>query len=935
MKKILISIFAAALATAATADNRARWVDSVYNSLSDRERVAQLVIPHIVVGDNPQGRAAIKAMVEGEKVGGILLGENTTAGYASLNEYARSLADVPLMITADAEWGPAMRLSDAPRFPYNLALGASADTAAMHAYGLETARQLRALGISVNFAPVLDVNSNPLNPVIGFRSFGEDPERVAELGVAYIKGLQEGGVMAVAKHFPGHGDTATDSHKTLPVVNRQREELEAIELFPFQAAVNSGVEGVMTGHLFVPALDNSGCPASLSRKVTTELLRNKMGFGGLIFTDALEMKGARTPDGANNCVAALAAGADILLGPTSPTRDIDAVMKAIASGRLDKKDVEAKVRRVLAAKFDLGLHKQSPIARRTSLKTAETDKVIERLSAGAVVVVRNADDLLPIDADATVAVAPIGGGATSFVNECKLYDPAIARLSSADFARATDYDVVLAPVVSTKAAAVTELRRLGKVAGRRLVPVFFMNPYKISAFAEVLANLPTLVYAGENLPSFEVAAARAIMGAQPANGRVPVNVKGVMELGEGVDLNSPLLVINSDGNEVHEPDIKLLTEQIDALVDRGLSTGAFPGCQVVVMKDGETVYETAAGFTDSNRRVRVTENTLYDVASVTKVAATLMGLMKAYEKDMLRLDDHLKIYIPETESDSKGDLSIRQLLYHTTGLQPGMNARRFAFTTDEDGEEILREDLFSRSRRPDFNSRFSHGVWLSDAASDSVVSYIIDNISPASSKRYRYSCLNFILLGEALKRMTESSLSDWLNREVYGPMDLHHIMFRPIDNGVAESKIAATERDNVLGRGLVRGTVHDETAAVGGGELGNAGLFSNARDLAALGEMLVDGGEYNGRRIFDEEVVNTFITSRSPSGNRGLGWDLTGSGRWIGHTGFTGTCMWLDPARRLVVVILTNRVNPSRDNAAFRKLNFRDSIINAVAAQYQ
>lgn len=935
MKKTLIILIAAALSVALYADDRSRWVDSVYNSLSDRQRVAQLVIPHLIVGDNPQGRATIKAMVEGEKVGGILLGKGTVSSYAALNRYAQSLADFPLMITADAEWGPAMRLSDAPKFPNNLALGASSDTAAMRAYGLETARQLKALGVCVSFAPDLDVNSNPLNPVIGYRSFGEDPERVAELGAAYIKGLQQGGVLAVAKHFPGHGDTSTDSHKTLPVVTRSKEDLESIELFPFKAAVDSGVGGVMTGHLFVPALDNSGTPASLSRKITTELLRNKFDLKGLIFTDALEMKGARSPEGINNCVAALAAGADVLLAPGSPTRDIDAVMEAIASGRLDKKDIEAKVRRVLAAKYDLGLPHSAPSPKYPVLKTSETDKVLEQLAAGAITVVRNATDILPIDADATVAVAPVGGKASAFVNECKLFDSQLRMISGADFASAADYDVVLAPVVSYKAADVAELKRLNKAAGQKLVPLFFMNPYKLSGFSEILANLPTFVFAGEDLPCFEIAAARAVMGAAPVSGRSPVNVKGVMELGEGVDLNSPEILIEGQIVEVHEPDIARLTSDIDALVDRGLSTGAFPGCQVIVMKDGETIYETAAGFTDSSRRTRVTENTMYDVASVTKVAATLMALMKAYEKDMFKLDDHLKIYIPETSRDEKGDLSMRQLLYHTTGLQPGMNARKFSFTTDEDGKEILRDNLFSKNRRPGFNTRFSSRYWLADAASDSVVAHIVNKIPVKNSKSYRYSCLNFILLGEAVRRMTRESLSDWLNREVYGPMGLHHIMFRPLDCGVSESDIAATERDNMLGRGIVHGTVHDETAAVGGGELGNAGLFSNARDLAALGEMLVDGGEYDGRRIFNEDVVKTFLSSRSPAGNRGLGWDLTGSGRWIGHTGFTGTCLWLDPVRKLVVVVLTNRVNPSRDNAAFRRLNFRDGILKAVASQFE
>lgn len=934
MKRFVISALAALTAVTAVADRRQQWVDSVYNSLTERQRVAQLVIPHLTISDNASGRSQLKAMVEGEKVGGILLGKSTVAGYAALNDYASSLADVPLMITADAEWGPAMRLTDAPRFPHNLALGAMADTAAMRQYGLETARQLRELGISVSFAPVLDVNSNPRNPVIGYRSFGEDPERVAELGVAYIRGLQQGGVMAVAKHFPGHGDTSTDSHHTLPVVNRSRTELDAIDLYPFQAAIENGVEGMLTGHLFVPALDNSGTPASLSHKITTNLLRHHMGFNGLVFTDALEMKGAKTPDGTNNCVAALAAGADVLLCPASPVRDIDAVMDAMADGRLDKKDIAGKVRRLLAAKYDLGLARnKSRASRRPQVKTADTDRIMERLAAGAITVVRNNNDILPIDADATVALLPIGGKSSSFVAECKAFDPTLTLLSDADAGRAADFDVVLVPVMSSKSADVEALRRVVRVAGSRLVPVFFMNPYRLSSFSNILRELPALILAGDDTASLQKAAARAVMGAAPVSGRAPVNVDGVMELGEGVDINSPVVSLDTP-LQPHVPDLRRMAQRIDELVEKGLSTGAFPGCQVMVLKDGETLYETAAGFTDSSRKTKVTPSTLYDVASVTKVAATLMGLMKAYEKNLFRLDDHLSIYIPETKRDAKGDLSFRQLLYHTTGLQPGINVRRFAFTKDdEDDTPRLRGDLFSENRGEGFNIRFSSHMWVNENAADSLVAYIVNQVPVNASRRYRYSCLNFILLTEALRRMTDTSLSQWLENEIYRPMGLKHIMFRPLDRGVSSDAIAATERDNVLGRGLVRGTVHDETAAVAGGEAGNAGLFCNAGDLAALGEMLLDDGEYHGRRILDADVVETFMNSRSPAGNRGLGWDLSGS-RWVGHTGFTGTCMWLDPKRDIVVVVLTNRVNPSRENAAFRRLNFRDGILGIVADEY-
>ena len=331
------------------------WVDSVYNSLSPRRRVAQLFFPKVVPTRGDVSRAMLRSLVKDNEVGGLIFTEGFIAQYADMTNYAQAQASVPLLMTFDGEWGLRMRIPKTPRFPHNMALGAIHNgESLMYEYGREMARECRIMGIHVNFAPVADVNSNPDNPVISYRSFGEDPQKVASLVCAYSRGLEDGGVQAVAKHFPGHGDTNSDSHKTLPTLTRTRHQMEQVELVPFRRFIAEGHSGIMTAHLAVPTYDKSSTPASLSRKITTELLRNTLGFDGLIYTDALGMKGA-TEAVANPCVAALRAGADILLCPPNTARDIDAVMAAIASGKISAEEVETHCRRVLRYKYYLGL----------------------------------------------------------------------------------------------------------------------------------------------------------------------------------------------------------------------------------------------------------------------------------------------------------------------------------------------------------------------------------------------------------------------------------------------------------------------------------------------------------------------------------------------------------------------------------------------------
>ncbi len=910
------------------ADAESAWVDSIYNSLSHRRRVAQLFIPHIIIKNDAAGREQIARLVAQDGVGGLLLGKSDIAQYAALNNYAFSLAQVPLMITADAEWGLSMRLSDAPRFPHNIAIGATSDTAALAAYGREMARECRELGITVSFAPVADVNSNAQNPIIGFRSFGEDPERVAVLSGAYSRGLQEGGVIAVGKHFPGHGDTSTDSHKTLPVVNRTLAELNRVELVPFRALIDNGIDGIMVGHIKMPSLDATGVPASLSQPIVTKLLKEKMGFDGLIFTDALEMQGAQVK-GSNNCVLALEAGADVLLGSTKPSTDIDAVLRAVESGRLPAERVEQSVKKALAYKYRLGLTKRPVINQKTAsatINSPEAENVNSMLAKAAIIIVRNHGNLLPLNRSSKVIVCSPDGKATEFRDIAKKCCDDVEFMATLNRQSVNEADAVILPVTSTGTTAVTQVAAAAEIAGSKLVAVMLMNPYKMEAFAPALRNCGAIVAAGDNTPHLREAAANAIFGTADANGRMVVSVKGIAKAGEGIDIEAQRL--GRTGVVETTPAVAELRSTVDALIAKGLDERAFTGCQVMIVKDGEVIVDRSEGTVDGRGSAPVTSETLFDLASVSKVAGTLIGLMAAYDRGMFKLNDTLDRFFPELVETDLGRVSMRSLMFHQSGLPAAIPVKKIV--TAPDGE--IRRDIYSSFESDEFDLPVAGGIFASEAAVDTIMA-AITSITPKPAKSYCYSDLNFVLLMEALQRITGRGADEWTDETVYAPLGIKRLAYRPLDLFDKE-EIAATEHDATLRHQKVHGYVHDETAAFMGGVAGNAGLFGNSDAIAVLCQMLINGGRYDGRQILSEKTVRMFLTERAAGGRRGLGFDTAGDGRFLGHTGFTGTCFWFDKAADLTVVVLTNRVNPSRDNKAWSRLNFRNSILNAACKAF-
>lgn len=942
-----------------------QWVDSVYNSLTPRQRIAQLIIANVFPSAGQSSRNNIALLVKTNDIGGLLFSKGTLADFADMTSYAQSIARTPLLMTLDGEWGPAMRIAQLSRFPHNMALGAITDDRLIYEYGREVARQCHLLGHHVNFAPVADVNSNPDNPVIGYRSFGENPQRVSALVRAYSRGLEDGGIMAVAKHFPGHGDTSEDSHRALPKVSHSLRELNDVDLVPFQTFINSGLSGVMVGHLNVPALDKSGTPASLSSKITTNLLRNKMGFEGMIFTDALAMDGAKSNK--NTAVAALQAGADALLGASDPIGDISAIEQAIKKGKLKQADIDARCRKMLTYKYILGLNQPQRINPSTlydELQSPQAETLNRRLAAACITAIRNNNGILPLTGlwDRKIAVVSIGKAPNDqFTTTCAKYSKTTNYTGTSQLSAIKKANVIIAAVYNDSQACRQQLAQLINTE-RTVIPVFFINPYRTAKFADVIKDSPTLIIAYDDTPELCSYAAQSVFGGINVSGQLPVAIDGVAPRNAGVKLPKTRLSYTTPADAGMQA---WLTDSIDAIINTGLRSGAFPGCQVLVAKDGNVVIDQSYGHTDLKKTAKVTPDVVYDLASVSKATGTLPGVMAVYDDHLLNLDAPVSTYVTPLLGTDKDGITVRQLLYHESGMPASLNVFammmdtasytgplftakptatntiKFAERTYGNASARLRSDLMSPISTPDFTIEAAKNFYIGQSTIDTVMQRIY-TIPLRASNAYNYSCLNFALLMDIEQRLTGVPHQEFVTSRIFKPLNMSHTGYRPL-SFTSKSLIAPTENDKFLRRQTVHGYVHDELAAMSGGVQGNAGLFSNAGDLARLCQMWLNGGEYGGEKVLSKNTVDLFTTSKSPTCRRGLGFDKPDTVNpdnspttalahpsVYGHLGFTGTCFWVDPNNGLVFIFLTNRVNPSRDNTAFNSLNPRPRLLEQV-----
>lgn len=960
MKKLIILIsfcLFAIIGTAQTETNFFRavdkdkmnhWVDSVFDTMTLDERIGQLFMVIANPTTDTKNMQKLTRYINDIKVGGILFAKGNPQTQADATNRLQKLSRVPLFIALDGEWGLSMRLSGTTRFPRNMTLGAIENDTLIEIYGKEVGRQCREMGIHINFAPALDVNSNMANPVIGNRAFGEDPGLVSDKGLAYSKGLESEGIISVAKHFPGHGDTADDSHQTLPVIRHNRTRLDSVELLPFKRYIYDGYAGIMTSHLYVPALDKTkDIPATFSKPIVTDLLQEEFGFSGLLFTDALAMKGAAAKAGENISVKALQAGNEILVSSATPINDFEAVKKALDKGTLDLKDIERRVLKVLQYKYIAGLNNYKPVQTKgliDRINTPHAAWMAAKLNEEGITLLKNNADYIPLKELGKKKIAALSLGdskGNEFQQMLNRYDSvSFFSIGQNDketqqkkiYAALEKFDLIICAIHTVRIDETEQLRRLAEK--KDLVIVFFTQPYFSKDYKKSIDKAKAVVMAYETSPLAQKYAAQLIFGGIAAKGKLPISIPDMYFAGTGIFTEKTRLGYH-EPEEVGANTARL--NVIDVIVKEALDAKAFPGCQVLVAQNGMIIYNKSFGYYNYDKKQRVNEHSVYDLASVTKATATLLAVMKSYDDKNFTLNNKISEYLPALKDSDKKDILIKDLLYHQSGLIPTISFYKNA--TDKDGKFL--PNLISDTAKNDFQTEVAAGIYLHDSFRDTIMNEI-KNSKLGPKGKYRYSCINFIMLQKMVEAQMKEPLDKILHDNFFNRLGALTTTYNPLKR-IDTLQIVPTENDHILRRQLLRGYVHDEAAAFQGGVSGNAGLFSNAGDLAKILQLFLNQGIYGGERYLSAETTRLFTQSKSPASRRGLGFDKPAVGTpklspcgtlapasVYGHTGYTGPCFWIDPDNRLIYIFLCNRVTPTRTNNKLSTLNIRTRIQDAI-----
>lgn len=930
-----------------------KWVRKQFRKLSKDQRIAQLMIirAHSNLGaDHVQ---EVTDLIKKYNVGGLCFFQGGPVRQANLTNFYQKIAKTPLMIAIDGEWGLGMRLDSVINFPRQLMMGAVPDASLIYRFGLAVGEQCRRIGIHVNYAPDIDINNNPMNPVINDRSFGEDKYKVALFGVQYMKGMQDVGVMACAKHFPGHGDVSVDSHYDLPVITKSRTELDQLELYPFRELIKAGVGSMMIAHLAIPAIDSTAnLPTSLSVKNVTSLLRNELGYQGISFTDALEMQGVAKffPKGEAS-VMSLIAGNDMLCLPGDIPGSIEKVKQAIQEGKLSWDDLNARVKKVLLAKYHLGLNKKQVIHTENLAEdlNAKTNEIKKLLAANALTVLRNNNDKL----------LPLGSGKIAFVGigigKANLFALRVQQDHRADLFffdnkdSVTKMNSILEQLKSYDAVVVgfhnysrrpanqfglskNSLDLLNKLQGNNAISFAFGNPYAV----QYICNSNNLVVCYEDDDITQAAAADLLSGKISAKGKLPVTVCEGFRFGDGIVYNSllPLAPPASVGMSSES------LQQIDAIAKAAIDSGAAPGMVVLVAKNGKLVYHKSFGHTHTDRAVPMSNDMVFDLASVTKISATTIGIMKLYEEGKIDLEKTLGDYLTWVRGTDKAPLKLSAILLHQAGLNPFIPFYREVI---DSATGMPFPQYFTTTPTPQYTYRVAENLYLRNDWVDTLFARIVTSKLSEEGK-YVYSDNDFIFLGKIIEAVSGMSLDSYTRKTFYEPLGMTSTMYKP-RAFMPLSTLVPTELETYFRRQQIHGDVHDEGAAMFGGVAGHAGLFSNAYDLAKLYQLLLNGGELNGIRLFQKSTIDKFTAYNSEISRRGLGFDkpekdnatrkepypcLSASPATFGHTGFTGTCVWVDPQQQLIYIFLSNRVNPTRNGNKLGRLNVRPNIQEAI-----
>jgi len=922
------------------------WAESMLKKLTLREKIAQMMVYRMnmhYLNYNSEEWEEIEELISTDGIGilHIWFGE-TGSSLTMLNEMQRQ-SRVPILVEADIESGLGRRYPGAVTLPPMMAIAATGDPKYAYEAARISAEESRAVGIHFNLAPVVDVNNNPKNPIINTRSFGEHPDSVNRYSKEFIRGLHDYGMLATAKHFPGHGDTETDSHSALAQIPSDSSRLWEVELPPFKNAIDSGVDAIMVAHVNAPDFQfNTDDPATLSKFWIQDILRSKMKFDGAIITDAMDMGGiVKKYSDSYALIETIKAGSDIIIQNNQMKKSIDLVEEAVNDGILTVQRINESALKVLRMKEHLGLHINNVISMDQTHKNIgrQSDfSSAEEIAENSITLVKNENNLLPLQPDpseefyvidlydgpnnhnessVTIKFREHGYKLNSFqidksdslviANHILEQIPKDALVFLNAYANPVEWkDNIFLPSVEADF-----INRLIKKSNKVII-TSFGSPYLIQDFPDA----PVYICAYKGSEIMQQALLSALMGESDINGILPVTIPGVAKIGDGIQIKSnkwpervETWLPGKELKRIRAEEISVNIDPVYKALERAVSDSAFPGGVVLAGKNGEIFLHKAFGYHTYSNKTPVMRGNIYDLASITKVIATTSAVMKLVEANKLSLNDRVITYLPAFKGkqkeyfNHKSRVTIRHLMTHTSGLPP---FKKY-FLMDNNIQTRL----------------------------DSIM-----NTEPeiGLNEKTVYSDVGLIVLGKIIESVSLQSLDAFVDSVIFNPLGMKSTFYNPPNDKI--KRVVPTEFNDLYGD-LIRGYVHDENAKSIGGVAGHAGLFSTASDLAIFSQMMLNGGIYGWKRLFKSETVNDFTKKANvvEGSSRALGWDTpsgkASGGRYLsessfGHTGFTGTSLWIDPNNQLFVILLTNAVHPNRSYKDPNYYDWRQKIHSSI-----
>ncbi|MEO8087046.1 MAG: glycoside hydrolase family 3 N-terminal domain-containing protein, partial [Bacteroidota bacterium] len=936
------------------------FADSLLKRMSPDERNGQLFMVAAWSNKDSAHIKELEWLIAQHGIGGLIFFQGGPVREALMTNHYQSISKIPLLIGMDAEWGIAMRLDSTIRFPRQMTIAAMHEDSLVYKMGAEIARQCRRLGIHINFAPDADINNNMQNPIIGSRAFSDDRETVLRNSLLYMNGLQDGQVLATAKHFPGHGNTDADSHFTLPLVKSDSAELYSNELYPFKALADSGIGSIMVAHLSVPALDTiRDHPSTLSKKIVTGLLKDQMNFKGIVFTDALNMKGVSScyKPGVLDKLALLS-GNDVLLYSEDVPTALKEIHLAVENCEITQAEIDSRVRKILMLKYWVGLQHFIPIDTTniyTDLNSTYAQGLQQMMYEKSVTILSNSDSIIPVRWMDSLRIASVVIGDRKnnpFQEKILEYTPceqyAIEKNEAVDVFESVkkylvNHDLVILSIHGTnmkseKNFGITaqEEKFIDEVINSYpTILVDFGNAYTLTRFKNI-NKAKAVVLAYEDTPLMHVATAQVLFGGASASGKIPIFSTPAFAKNSGETTNGPIRMKAAFPQDAGMDPEKL--SRIDSIVKVAIAAGAMPGCQVLVARDQKIVFNKAFGTHSYEDTTAVNNTDLYDIASISKIAGTALATMKLFDEGKIDLNKPLSKYLPALKKSDKKSLIIREVLAHQAGLKSWIPFWKETMTGSK-----LNGSIYHRTSSGDFPIRVADSVYMNKAYSDSIFKWILE--SPLTEKgKYVYSDLGPILMKALVEKVSGQKLDDYLEANFYRPLGLSRLTYLPSEKFSPE-EIIPTENDTAFRHQLLHGDVHDPAAAMMGGVSGNAGIFSDAKDLAVVMQMLLNNGTYGGRQFLQPNTIEIFTKQQfiQNKNRRGLFFDKpepdpkktspTCAGASLltfGHQGFTGTCVWVDPQYKLIYIFLSNRVCPDASNEKLGKFNVRTNVQQAV-----